>query len=56
MDYLYGPNVIIRVFINERRRQEGQRRCGDKSRAESDATVGCDDGGRDHEPRNVCIL
>ena len=26
LDYLYGTNVIIRVFINERGRQEGQRR------------------------------
>ena len=39
LDYLYGTNVIIRVFINERGRQEGQsqiKRCNNKSRGQSD--------------------
>ena len=36
LDYLYGTNVIIRVFINERGRQEGQRRrYGDKVEVKS---------------------
>ena len=36
LDYLYGTNVIIRVFINERGRQEGQRRrYGDKVKVKS---------------------
>ena len=36
LDYPYGPNVIIRVFINERGRQEGQRRrYGDKVKVKS---------------------
>lgn len=57
MDYLYGPNVITRVFINERSRQEGQsqRRGWDAPhlKGSHDVTAGLKDGVRGHEPRNV---
>lgn len=57
LDYLGGPNVITKVLIREREKQESQRRrCDDRSRGWGDRIVDFEDEEIGHGLRNAVSL